>query len=563
MRTDLIKTAVVFLAFIAGGALAQNQSKVTLSGDIPAGGIRLVNRPGTFFIPDSLAADSARIVSYYHNQGWLDCRLSVSSTSKKGLTIIKYRLFKGERYRLAFAPIIGCPDDSIATASKSIVDFYANQFASSATIEKIADDILRLCARAGYPYCAVIPGGFRKKAGSILEISIVINPGPRVLVKRVEFDGTRNINPGFLSYYSGLRIPFVYSIDLMNSIVWRLNRAHFLKGVGSPKLRYIDIPENGIVYIPIMEMPPVILNGALGYSSGDKSFYGIFNGAVSNILGGGRQFTFSVSRKDKVSRKLRFNYIEPLFLRRPLALELTAYQDDRDSLYIETGGQAGITITSSISFEYGLALGISRIAPESYGRSIIPNKKRQLISFHFVSDTRDNSANPLNGDYLRLEASFFNEISRGDSMFSSSSKVYRTAAIDYQKSIAVGLSSSIYGGVYARGDFSGLNSADRQFAVGGFGSLRGYGQDIFYVMRAAIFTVEYRLLTGREGRAYIFADMGFLQKGLVSKKIENKNGFGIGILAPTRSGAATIELAAPSDEGVSAIKLHFGFKAGF
>lgn len=264
-----------------------------------------------------------------------------------------------------------------------------------------------------------------------------------------------------------------------------------------------------------------------------------------------------------MSRKLRFNYIEPLVFHQPLTLDLAAYQDDRDSLYIETGGLAGVTYSSSLSFEYGLSFGASRISPESYGRSIIPNKNRRSITLNFVGDTRDYPANPKSGDYLQLEANFINETVRPDSIFTGRSSNFRTAKIDYRKSIAIGQSSSIYGRVYGRGDFSGLGAVDRQYAVGGFGSLRGYNQDFFFAMRAAIITVEYRLLTGKEGRAYIFSDVGFLQKGLGSNKVENKAGFGIGIVAPTRTGLAIVELAAPSDEGVSATKLHFGLKAGF
>ncbi len=42
-----------------------------------------------------------------------------------------------------------------------------------------------------------------------------------------------------------------------------------------------------------------------------------------------------------------------------------------------------------------------------------------------------------------------------------------------------------------------------------------------------------------------------------------KAGFGIGLTATVRGGLATIEIAAPSDEGLASAKLHFGLKAGF
>lgn len=548
---------------IAGLVWSQDLPKVKLRGNIPPGDIKLVNRDGAVFTPDSLPADSTKIVGFYQNQGWLDCQLYISVENTANHAIIELNLRKGERYRLICMPIISGPDDSTAVAAQSIVNSYSNQFASSLTIEKIVEGVLSLYAQAGYPYCTVCPGNYRKLNDYKLQISISINPGPHVSVRRVEFRGIRNLSREYLNDYSGLRPPFEYSSDILKTAVWRMNHARFIKGVGFPELRYADNPENGIIFFSIEEVPSIMIDGALGYSSKDKSLYGIFNGAVSNILGGGRQFIFNLSRKDKTSRKIRFNYIEPLIFRQPLTLDLTAYQDDRDSLYIETGGQAGIIYSSSLSFEYGLALGVSRIAPESYGRSIIPTKNRRSIEIHFAADNRDYPANPKNGDYLRFEAGFISETTRRDSLFAGSSRYIRTAKIDYQQSIAIGSLSSFYGRAYGRGDFSEQGSIDRQFAVGGFGYLRGYNQDIFFVMRAAIITVEYRLLTGKDGRAYIFSDIGFLQKGLGSNEVENKNGFGIGIVAPNRAGVAIIELATPSDDGISAIKLHFGLKTGF
>lgn len=562
MRVKYLKTVIAFWIAVNGIAWAQGDSKVTLRGDIPPNDIILANRNGATYAPDSLAADSLKIVGYYQNQGWLDCRLSLLIENTADRAIIEFRLQKGERYYLDCVPLINGPEDSAAAVAKSIINSYSNQFASSIIIEKIAEDILRLYARVGYPYCSVCPGNYRKLKDGKLQVSFSINPGPQVIVRRIEFKGIRNLSQEYLNDYSGLRLPFGYSSDILNAAVWRLNHARFLKGVGLPELRYIDAPETGVIFFPIEEISPVIIDGALGYSSRDKSLYGMANGVISNILGGGRQFIFNMSRKDRASRKLRFNYIEPLIFHQPLTLDLAAHQDDRDSIYIETGGQAGITY-SSMSFEYGLSFGASRIAPESYGRSIIPNKSRRSITLNFVGDTRDYPVNPKNGDYLQLEANFINETVRRDSIFTGRSSNFRTAKVDYRKSIAIGFSSSIYGRVYGRGDFSGPGAIDRQYAVGGFGSLRGYNQDIFYVMRAAVITFEYRLLTGKEGRAYIFSDMGFLQKGLGSNKVENKAGFGIGIVAPTRTGLATVELAAPSDEGVSAAKLHFGLKAGF
>jgi translocation and assembly module TamA len=563
LRAKSYIAACILGLILSGNLMAQDSLKVVLRGNRLPSGLILANRNGTIYRSDSVAVDSIKIVSAYQNQGWLDCQLQKTVEIRDHRVEISYRIQIGERYRLILIPIINGPDDSTAIAAKSIINSYSNQTASSLIIDNLANDLLQLYANDGYPYCTVNPGDYRKLENGILQVTVTIIPGPTVTIRRTEFTGLKNLDRNFLDTYSSLRPPFKYSSATVNTAAWRLSHARFIKSSADPELRYIDTPENGIIYFPIVEISSVILDGALGYSSKDKSVYGLVNGQVSNILGRGRQFGFNWLKKDKASRKLRSAFSEPLIFDQPLRLDLAAYQDDRDSLYIETGGQVGLTFTPFAAFEYGLAFGISRITPELFGRSVIPGKKRRWLTLNFIADTRDYQANPHKGDYLQFKADFINEITHTDSLFAGASINIRSARVDYQHSLSIGKSQSLYIRIFGRGDFSGDGSIDRQFPVGGFESLRGYNQDIFYVKRAAILTFEYRLLTGTEGRAYIFGDMGILQQGLGFNKTEQKAGFGIGLAAPTRPGLAIVELAAPSDEGVSAIKLHFGIKAGF
>jgi translocation and assembly module TamA len=545
------------------GAFSQSPAEIQLRGDRLPDRLAISNRTGSVFNPDSLGSDSIRITAYYQNEGWLDCQLKHSITELRGRIVIDYAISKGERYKLLIVPKTSGSPDSLDMSVKAILDSYRNNFATTANIENLVDDILRMYADIGYPYCEITPGDFRKLEKAILQLTVAIVPGPKVIVRRIEYPGLKNLDHLFLDNYTRLKPPIVFSTAQFQAISWRLEHAHFLKGASAYKLRYLEYPENGVIYFPIEEISPIILDGAIGYSSNDKSLYGLANGAISNILGKGRQFGFNWLKKDKASRKLRLTYNEPLFLNQPLRLDLAVYQEDRDSLYIESGGQLGFAYTSTPVLEYGLAFGASRISPEPYGRAIFPGKNRLWVVINFIADTRDYSNNPRRGDCLQLEANFTSETTRRDSLFSGVSNNFRSVKLDYQRSISIGKSQTIYARLYGRGDFSGDGAIDRQFPVGGFGNLRGYNQDIFYVMRAAIITAEYRLLTGRDGRAYIFADMGLLQKGLGSNKTQQKAGVGIGIAAPVNTGLAIIELAAPSDEGLSSLKLHFGIKAGF
>jgi outer membrane protein assembly factor BamA len=526
--------------------------------------ITLVNRPGMPYLADSLAIDSTRLAAFFQNRGWFDCQIKITLRKHAGDIEIDYEALKGRLYKLSFNPVFASESDTIQSIVLAAIDQFENQSAITGNIENLANEVLGIYADHGFPYCEVKPQDFQKTPEGILKIKLYINPGPKVEIFKIEFSGRKNLEQKFLESYISLGIPCLYSAHKLETVRWRLTRAGFLKDVGDFQLRYSNSPEKGIAFLPIKEVSPVAIDGAIGYSSKNKSIYGQVMGALTNILGKGRQFVVNWTKKDKASRKLRLAYTEPLAFGQPIRIGLAAYQDDRDSLYIESGGELGISLMASENLNYGVSLGASQITPEPYGRSLLPSKRRLWLAAGLSADTRDNQVNPRWGDFLKLEARFINEKAREDTIFPGVSINFRTARLDYQKSIPTGRNQSIFIGMSGRGDFSTNGSIDRQFPVGGFGSLRGYSQDFFYAIRTAIISLEYRLLTGREGRAYIFTDMAAFQRGLVfNNKTEFKSGFGIGILAPVQTGLATVELAVPSDEGVSAIKLHFGIKAGF
>jgi len=119
-----------------------------------------------------------------------------------------------------------------------------------------------------------------------------------------------------------------------------------------------------------------------------------------------------------------------------------------------------------------------------------------------------------------------------------------------------------------RGDFSVNAPLDRQFSLGGHNSLRGFSQDRFYATRAVVASLEFRQLTSKTDRAYIFTDMAIFQYNEMpfgnrnATDIMDKYGIGIGFAAEVGPGMATIEIAVPGDVGFSDTKLHFGLRAG-
>lgn len=540
--------------------------KISFIGDKPGTDIRLYHRRNAAFVPDSLSADSSRIVEFYRGRGWYDCQVEYKLRQKQNRVEITYQIIKNELYKLHINNNDTTVPDSLLDRSGSLISIYENQPATSRNISNLANDILRFFSAIGYPYCDVRFKNLVIENPDRLIIQPDIQPGPLVTIEKVEFDGRKNIETSFLQEYIGIVPPVGFSIDQLQAAQRRLGRAEFISDVDDFRLRYKGRPESGVIVFPIKEASPLILDGAAGYSSRDEDFYGRLNATLSNILGKGRQIRIEWAKKDKSSRWLKLALTEPYPLGIPFNLKLEVYQDDRDSTFIENGGLAGLHYLASNIYSYGISAGASRLDPESYGRTLLPHKNKLKLSVQLSVDTRDYPQNPRGGDFLFLKANFISETTEQDSLFPAANINYRTVELRLEKSIRITKSTAFYGGLSACGDFSENVPVDRLFALGGFGSLRGYMQDQFFTSRQAIVTLEYRVLTSKQGRAYIFADGALFQVPVASSDssdTKSRAAIGIGIAASVKLGIATIEIAIPGDEGFGDAKVHFGVRAGF
>jgi len=561
--------------------------KISFTGGEPSSNINLFNRPGRPFVPDSLSADSLKIVASFSEQGWFDCQvipiITENSSAWRSLpgqgVNIAFDIRKNRRYQLAIAPVDSAALMDFGNDIAAIIVLYEGDPATSANIDNLSNHIIDFYSDNGFAYCEVRISDIALADSNLLNIKLDIQSGPKVSIEKVQFAGRKNLSQAFLQTYSGLALPVAYSADRFAVVQKRLGNADFLSEADDFQLHYATSPEQGVVVFPIKEVFPFVIDGGLGYSSNDKTFYGRLAAVISNMLGSGRQAQLHWAKKDKSSRLLKIAYSEPNPFRAPVRVQLEAFQDDRDSLLIENGGSAGVHYQSYGIFSYGLTFGASQINPEPYGRTILPYKQRLKMTVSLSADRRDYKLNPLNGDYFYIDGTFVSEATRADSVFAASSINYRTIGLKAEKYFQVAKSSTIYTGLTGQAqngqsDFSDNVPIDRLFPLGGYGSLRGYRQDIFYVSRAAVATVEYRLLTARANRAYIFADMALFQIPKAApvdstrqlpgdSRTEFKAGFGIGLAASTRLGFATIEIAAPHDEGLAAAKLHFGIRTGF
>jgi len=529
--------------------------------------IDFVNAKGTQFQPDSVGADSLKIVSAFHDEGYFDCRV-VPSYRIGGMRVdLKYKIIPGPRYMLSVSTEITGSDTSSPFDFDDLNESYSGLPATAGNIRKLAFELLERAANAGFPYAEVGYDDFRGISENRLALKAKINLGPKVTIQGLNFPGRHFIDQTFLEYYCLFKPGLAYSNRKMKSIGRRLNGAIFLKSIGLPELKYSGYPQYGVIEIPIIERPAMRIDGLVGLASKTKKMFGKIDIMVSNVFGRGRQLRIGWSKKDEYSGNKELEYFEPCIMNWPVDGRIAAFQFDYDSLYIETGAELGLGLATVSGYAYKFGFGAAQISPESYGKSIIPPKDRFNLLLGFQADTRDYSDNPRRGEFVTIDWRFFVENRHNNAISNSSGDSYRRIDMMAGKLVPVTNSAVLMARIVGKAIFGEKSTMDRQFLLGGTGSLRGYDQDIFRTARYAVATIEYRHIYGKDGRAYLFADLAGIDTKSMSAYSRSetlfKAGFGAGIASKIAPGLAILEIGFPAEGSLSEARIHFAVRTEF
>ncbi len=561
--------SILFLLFCLSEITANGQTVRNISmenGPLPRL-IDFVNAEGKPFQPDSLSSDSLKIVSVFQDEGYFDCQVAVNYRISPTHADLSFIINRGPRYLLSVTIAVSGSDSVRLFDFDELSQDYTDLPATSANIEKLAMALLERAANAGYPYAEIGFGDFQQIPENRLRVTAIVNPGPKVTIHGLNFPGRHLIDQAFLETYCLFQPGIVYSNKRMRSIARRLNGAAFLKSIGQPKLKFSSYPQNGVIELPITERPALQIEGMVGIASKTKKLFGKADAMISNIFGRGRQLKMEWSRKDEYSSNKELGYFEPSVMNWPVNVQINAFQFDYDSLYIETGLRLTLELTTVSRYAYRIGFGAAQISAESYGRNIIPPKDKLDLLLGFYADNRDYSDNPRRGEVMKMDWRFFFENRHDGGMIDSSGDSYRQIEIMAGKFAPITYSTIVMAQIVGKAIFGDKSVVDRQFSLGGAGSLRGFDQDVFRASRYAVATIEYRYLYHRDGRAYIFADLaGINMKSILAHTPSEtlfKTGFGAGIASRIAPGMAILEIGFPAGENVTEARIHFAIRTEF
>ena len=430
-----------------------------------------------------------------------------------------------------------------------------------------AREILSELINLGYPFAEVrvSPKIHLPDAPTLIDINYVIDPGEQVTIDSVLFEGIKLTKPKFLLNEMRFKGNLKYSWDGLNRRISALNRLGYISNARQIGIRRVNNSTNALI-VSLEELNANTVSGIIGYVP-DKSevaggfFTGLIDIGFGNIFGSGRALNTSWEKVDRQTEEFHLRYTEPYPFGLPLKPELAYTQLIQDSSYIKRDleGRLKIPIRFNLAV-FGDATRVS-VNTRTFGRDQYGLEDYTSIVFTggFIYDDRDFPLNPVSGLLYETNIS---QARRNDRNAKAINGKRIGMRIEYYKRITSGTVAAFELNVLENKYDTGGVPFSELYRIGGATTLRGYREDQFRGSRVGWINLEYRLITGKLSRIFVFCD-GAIINGRHSGGNITKYSYGGGIRLSTAIGQIGIDYGLGEDDSFANGKVHVRLVGSF
>jgi outer membrane protein insertion porin family len=384
---------------------------------------------------DRLEADRDLLRRFYVKHGYADVRVvsasGVYDAEKKGF-IVTFVIEEGARYKFGKVDIISNVPQVDAAGLYGRLRASAGAVYNAEAVEKSVENLSIEVARRGYPFAVVRPRGDRSAEAGTINVSFVVEEGPRVYVERINVRGNTRTRDYVIRREFDLAEGDAYNRALVDRAERRLKNLNYFKTVkitNEPG----SAPDRIVLNVDVEEQPTGELSISGGFSTAD-GFMAELSVGERNLLGQGQYARASVQYGQRV-RGFELSYVEPFFMGQRLSLGGDIYaKQTLASSYVSYDNQTygtGLRTGFQLSEEIGMQLRYSiyrqeitlpdylnncsrsNPAPGCYGdgeASLAVRKElaagpvlASLIGYTASYSTLDNIRNPTSGLLVELK----------------------------------------------------------------------------------------------------------------------------------------------------------------
>ena len=308
--------------------------------------------------PDRISSDLELIRRYYLKNGYADFRIVGTDArydaAQKGY-IVSITVEEGPQYRVGAVNIDSRLPDVAGADLQKHVRLGVGAVYNGDAVEKSVEAMTREVARRGYAFSQVRPRGDRDPSSQTVNLSFVVEDGPRVYIERIVVRGNTRTRDYVVRREFDIGEGDAYNRVLIDRAERRLNNLGFFKKVkitNEPG----SSPDRVIVNVDVEDQSTGTFSISGGYSTTDGLIAEV-SVSESNFMGRG-QFIRLAATGGQRSRGVEFSFTEPYFMDRRIAAGFDLYHKQTDNskyAYYEnwvTGATVrfGLPITEEISF---------------------------------------------------------------------------------------------------------------------------------------------------------------------------------------------------------------------
>jgi outer membrane protein insertion porin family len=437
----------------------------------------------------------------------------------------------------------------------------------SLNFERSISKIIKLYADNGYPYVNIKIYDYALdtiEKSPKLTLKIRIYEDTLMKVDEIRIFGNVNTKDNVIIRECGIRIGENYNESRIKRIKSRLLKLDIFQKVEEP---YLSIYNNkGVLNIDVKENQSNSFDGIIGYQPGTNTgangyFNGMVNISLGNLFGTGRKFKIYWNKESRSNQQTEIGYLEPWVMGLPIDLKLNYLQRDQDSIFVRRNIDAIGDISFFEDFSLAFSLNYQSIIPGSENQINASTFKSSalLFGFEFSIDTRDNKTFSRNG------LLYSNKLELGNKTYLSdkSSKFLKIFHLNFESYLTIFMNQILYLTLKGKLIDTKLPEYSDLFPIGGFKSIRGYRENIFFGTQLMWSNIEYRFQTGGNSFIFPFLDIGYYNRPQTIDGFSNVKdylyGYGIGITLETQFGVMKVNYAIGRGDSFSNGKIQFGY----
>ncbi|MFD1914451.1 outer membrane protein assembly factor BamA [Halodurantibacterium flavum] len=284
------------------------------------------------FIAERIDLDRQLLTDFYRSRGYIDFQV-LSATPQLARErdgfFVTFTVQEGLQYRIGSVTAVSELPEVDATEFQRLIGTRPGQIYSPARIDNDIARMENLALRQGLTFVRIDPRITRNERGQILDVQYVLTRGERLFVERIDIEGnSRTLDRVIRRQFRTVEgDPF--SPREIREGAERIRALGFFADA-QVNARQGSSADQVIVDVDVEEQPTGSLS--FGVSYGVSAGIG-FAASLSeqNFLGRGQYVDLTINTTSS-NRAFSFNFIEPAFLERDLALKSNLYwtRTDRD-----------------------------------------------------------------------------------------------------------------------------------------------------------------------------------------------------------------------------------------